>query len=189
MFAQFSGKILSKNPPELVLEVGNTAYEIFMPMPSFYAIEKKDSATIYIHLNVKEDSHTLYGFFSLNEKLMFRELIRVSGVGPKVALAILSYLSIDNLISCIVDEDADILAKTPGIGKKTAQKLIIEIKNRIEKLNFSTTKTIKNSNIKGARSALNALGFNSKEIEKMLATINDKDYSTEQIIRLALKNK
>ena len=100
MIARLSGTILEKNPPEILLEVGGIGYEILCPMSSFYAIGDETSLSLYTHLQVKEDAHTLYGFVSKDEKTLFRELIRVSGIGPKVALAILSHLNIASLIKC-----------------------------------------------------------------------------------------
>jgi Holliday junction DNA helicase RuvA len=138
----------------------------------------------------------LFGFISKDEKNMFRELIRVNGVGPKVALAILSHLSVSSLVDCIMSEDADLLAKTPGIGKKTALKLIVELQDRLDKVelvNASTStmghKMSYNPNAKQALAALQSLGFKTKEANKMVSKIEDKDLTTEQLIRLALQNK
>ena len=185
MIASLSGEITNKNPPELILKVGDISYEIFCPISSFYKFNQT-KVIIYTHLNIKEDSHTLFGFATINEKQMFRELIKVSGVGPKVALAILSHLSVADLNSCINNEDDDLLAKTPGIGKKTAQKLIIELKGKIDKLSFNQKVTT--SSFSQAKNALTALGFKNKESDRMLKDL-DKNLKTEEIIRLALKNK
>ena len=196
MIGKLTGVILEKNPPEILLEVGDIGYEILCPMSSFYAISDEKQLSLYTHLSIKEDAHTLYGFVSKDEKTLFRELIRVNGIGPKVALAILSHLDIVSLMNAVANEDDILLAKTPGIGKKTAQKLIVELKDRLEKLELSSSNhqsiisnASTNSNIKQASAALQALGFKVKESERMLAVINDKTLSTEDIIRLALKNK
>ncbi|MBT68513.1 MAG: Holliday junction branch migration protein RuvA [Thiotrichales bacterium] len=145
---------------------------------------------------MKEDAHTLFGFITKDEKNVFRELIRVNGVGPKVALAILSNLSVSSLVQCISTEDADLLAKTPGIGKKTALKLIVELQDRLGKLELSGSlvsskefKQSSNPNSRQAIEALQSLGFKVKEANKMVSKIDDQDLSTEQIIRLALQNK
>ena len=192
MIGQLTGKILSKNPPEILLEVGGIGYEVFCPMSSFYAISGVN-ILLHTHLHIKDDAHTLYGFTSQDEKTMFRELIRVNGIGPKVALAILSYLSVGALINAISNKDDDLLAKTPGIGKKTAAKLIVELQDRLDKLNLQNTtkppKIATNPNIQQALQALQALGFRTKEAEKMLSTIADNELSTEELIRLSLKNK
>ena len=197
MIGQLKGQIISKNPPEVLLEVGGIGYELLCPMSTFYQLDNSSEDTLlYTHLSIKEDSHTLFGFISKDEKNMFRELIRVNGVGPKVALAILSHLSVPSLVDCIMIEDADLLAKTPGIGKKTALKLIVELQDRLDKVelvNASTStmghKTSYNPNAKQALAALQSLGFKTKEANKMVSAIDDQTLSTEQLIRLALQNK
>ena len=195
MIARLTGNILEKNPPELLLEVGGVGYEILCPMSSFYAIGEATQIVLHTHLHIKEDAHTLYGFVSMDEKTLFKELIRVNGVGPKVALAILSYLEVGALISAIARDDDALLAKTPGIGKKTAQKLIVELKDRLEKLDLvdshsnQTSLSGHNPNTDKALLALQALGFKAKEAQTMLAKVADSDLSTEELIRQALKNK
>ena len=197
MIGQLKGQIISKNPPEVLLEVSGIGYELLCPMSTFYQLDNSSEDTLlYTHLSIKEDSHTLFGFISKDEKNMFRELIRVNGVGPKVALAILSHLSVSSLVDCIVSEDADLLAKTPGIGKKTALKLIVELQDRLSKIDLfgspgasSQFKGNSNANAKQAIEALQSLGFKTKEANKMVSKIEDKDLTTEQLIRLALQNK
>ncbi len=195
MIGRLTGKILEKNPPEVLLEVGGIGYEILCPMSSFYEMSNENSVSLHTHLSVKEDSHTLYGFISKDEKTLFRELIRVNGIGPKVALAILSHLNIASLMNAVANEDDALLAKTPGIGKKTAQKLIVELKDRLEKLELSSgnhkiiNKTNANPNTLKASQALQALGFKTKESERMLNAINNDTLSTEELIRQALQNK
>jgi Holliday junction DNA helicase RuvA len=165
-------------------------------MSTFYEMGADANLVLHTHLHVKEDAHTLYGFISKDEKTLFRELIRVNGIGPKVALAILSHLNIASLMNAVAHEDDVLLAKTPGIGKKTAQKLIVELKDRLEKLSLSNTANQQitasaniNPNTKQALAALQSLGFKAKEAEKMLAAISDDSLSTEELIRLALQNK
>lgn len=195
MIAQLTGEILEKNPPEILLKVDGVGYELFCPMSSFYAIGDKVNISLHTHLHIKEDAHTLYGFASKDEKILFRELIRVNGVGPKVALAILSHLEISALIEAVASENDMLLAKTPGIGKKTAKKLIVELKDRLTKLSLTDTKyqashmSASNQNTEKALQALQALGFKVKEAEKMLGGINDNTLSTEALIRQALQNK
>ena len=117
MIGHLKGKIISKNPPEVLLEVGGIGYEILCPMSTVYQLDKTSEDTLlFTHLSIKEDAHTLFGFITKDEKSIFRELIRVNGVGPKVALAILSHLSVNALIECISNEDADLLSKTPGMN-------------------------------------------------------------------------
>ena len=196
MIGQLTGKILEKNPPEILLEVNGIGYEILCPMSTFYEMGADTNLVLHTHLHIKEDAHTLYGFISKDEKTLFRELIRVNGIGPKVALAILSHLNVASLMNAVAHEDDVLLAKTPGIGKKTAQKLIVELKDRLEKLSLSSTANQQitananiNPNTKQALAALQSLGFKVKEAERMLAAISDDSLSTEELIRLALQNK
>lgn len=195
MIGRLTGKILEKNPPEILLEVAGIGYEVLCPMSSFYEMGSESSISLHTHLAIKEDSHTLYGFISKDEKTLFRELIRVNGIGPKVALAILSHLNIVSLMNAVANEDDALLAKTPGIGKKTAQKLIVELKDRLEKLELNNTKHQKitgsntNPNTQKASAALQALGFKVKEADRMLNAISDDSLSTEELIRQALQNK
>ena len=197
MIGHLKGKIISKSPPQVLLEVQGIGYEVLCPMSTFYELDNlSDDVLLFTHLSIKEDAHTLFGFITKDEKNVFRELIRVNGVGPKVALAILSNLSVHSLVQCISTEDADLLAKTPGIGKKTALKLIVELQDRLSKLNLtgslansSEIKQNSNPNSKQAIEALQSLGFKAKEANRMVSKIEDQELSTEQLIRLALQNK
>ena len=197
MIGHLKGKIISKSPPQVLLEVQGIGYEVLCPMSTFYELDNlSDDVLLFTHLSIKEDAHTLFGFITKDEKNVFRELIRVNGVGPKVALAILSNLSVHSLVACISTEDADLLAKTPGIGKKTALKLIVELQDRLSKLdlsgslaNSSEIKQNSNPNSKQALEALQSLGFKAKEANRMVSKIEDQELSTEQLIRLALQNK
>jgi len=197
MIGHLKGRIINKNPPEVLIEVEGIGYEVLCPMSTFYELDNlSEDILLFTHLSIKEDAHTLFGFITKDEKNVFRELIRVNGVGPKVALAILSNLSVNSLVQCISTEDADLLAKTPGIGKKTALKLIVELQDRLGKLELSGSlvssnefKKSSNPNSRQAIEALQSLGFKVKEANKMVSKIDDQDLSTEQIIRLALQNK
>ena len=197
MIGHLKGKIISKSPPEVLLEVQGIGYEVLCPMSTIYELDNlSDDVLLFTHLSIKEDAHTLFGFITKDEKNVFRELIIVNGVGPKVALAILSNLSVHSLVECISTEDADLLAKTPGIGKKTALKLIVELQDRLSKLNLvgsiansSEIKQNSNPNSKQAIEALQSLGFKAKEANRMVSKIEDQKLSTEQLIRLALQNK
>ena len=179
------------------MEVGGIGYELLCPMSTFYEMgNSNDELLLFTHLSIKEDAHTLFGFISKDEKNIFRELIRVNGVGPKVALAILSHLSVTSLVECIATEDSDLLAKTPGIGKKTALKLIVELQDRLSKVELVSSPSRNNGfrqsgnpNAKKAIEALQSLGFKTKEANKMVSKIEDKDLTTEQLIRLALQKK
>ena len=197
MIGHLKGRIITKNPPEVLIEVEGIGYELLCPMSTFYELDNlSEDILLFTHLSIKEDAHTLFGFITKDEKNVFRELIRVNGVGPKVALAILSNLSVNSLVQCISTEDADLLGKTPGIGKKTALKLIVELQDRLGKLELSGSlvsskefKESSNPNSRQAIEALQSLGFKVKEANKMVSKIDDQGLSTEQIIRLALQNK
>ena len=197
MIGHLKGKIISKSPPEVLLEVQGIGYEVLCPMSTIYELDNlSNDVLLFTHLSIKEDAHTLFGFITKDEKNVFRELIRVNGVGPKVALAILSNLSVHSLVDCISTEDADLLAKTPGIGKKTALKLIVELQDRLSKIelvgilaNSTEIKQNSNPNSKQAIEALQSLGFKAKEANRMVSKIEDIELSTEQLIRLALQNK
>ena len=197
MIGHLKGQIISKNPPEILLEVSGIGYELLCPMSTFYELGNlNDEILLFTHLSIKEDAHTLFGFISKDEKNIFRELIRVNGVGPKVALAILSHLAVPSLIECIANEDSDLLAKTPGIGKKTALKLIVELQDRLSKVELSSYSISNNAiqkssnpNTQQAIEALQSLGFKTKEANNMVSKIENKDLSTEQLIRQALQNK
>ena len=197
MIGHLKGKIISKSPPEVLLEVQGIGYEVLCPMSTIYELDNLyGDVLLFTHLSIKEDAHTLFGFITKDEKNVFRELIRVNGVGPKVALAILSNLSVHSLVECISTEDSDLLAKTPGIGKKTALKLIVELQDRLSKLdlvgslaNSIEIKQNSNPNSKQAIEALQSLGFKAKEANRMVSKIEDQELSTEQLIRLALQNK
>lgn len=197
MIGHLKGQIISKNPPEILLEVSGIGYELLCPMSTFYELGNlNDEILLFTHLSIKEDAHTLFGFISKDEKNIFRELIRVNGVGPKVALAILSHLAVPSLIECIANEDSDLLAKTPGIGKKTALKLIVELQDRLSKVELTSSSISNNAiqkssnpNTQQAIEALQSLGFKTKEANNMVSKIEDKGLSTEQLIRQALQNK
>ena len=191
MITQLTGQIISKNPPELVMVVAGVGYSVLCPMSSFYQLAEQDTHTLLTHLVVREDAHTLYGFVTPDERSLFRLLIKVNGIGPKVALTILSTLSISELATCIGNDDFNTIKKTPGIGLKTAQKLVVELKDKITKLTLTQQTNIPTTAVQDTQAALalQSLGFKSKEVENMLKNITDKDLSTEEIIRLALKNK
>ena len=138
MIGHLKGKIISKNPPEVLIEVEGIGYEVLCPMSTFYELDNlSEDVLLFTHLSIKEDAHTLFGFITKDEKSVFRELIRVNGVGPKVALAILSNLSVHSLVSCNSSEPALLLSPPPGIGTQTALKLLVELQDLLSKLELS----------------------------------------------------
>jgi Holliday junction DNA helicase RuvA len=132
MIGRISGRLLAKNPPQVLLEAAGVGYEIDVPMSTFYSLPASgESVTLYTHLSVKEVSHSLYGFATLEERSAFRQLIRISGVGPRTALAVLSGLSVADLAQAVGAQDQVRLTRIPGIGKKTAERLLLELKDKL----------------------------------------------------------
>jgi len=132
VIGRLSGKLLAKNPPQVLLEVAGVAYEIDVPMSSFYALPAAgEPVMLHTHLLVREDAHVLYGFATLEERAAFRQLIRISGVGARTALSVLSGLSVAELGTAVAMQDVARLTKVPGIGKKTAERLLLELKGKI----------------------------------------------------------
>ena len=132
MIGRLAGKLLSKQPPQVLLEVGGVAYEVDVPMSTFYSLPATgDAVTLHTHLVVREDAHVLYGFATLEERTAFRQLIKISGVGARTALAVLSGLSVADLAHAVAAQDAAPLTKVPGIGKKTAERLLLELKGKV----------------------------------------------------------
>jgi len=132
MIGRLSGKLVAKHPPQVVLDVGGVAYEVDVPMSTFYGLPATgDPVMLHTHLAVREDAHVLYGFATLEERAAFRQLIRISGVGARTALSVLSGLSVAELATAVATQDAARLTKVPGIGKKTAERLLLELKGKI----------------------------------------------------------
>ena len=144
MIAWLKGQLLEKQPPSILLNVNGVGYELEAPMSTFYELpEVGQEVILFVHMVVREDAQLLFAFANKQQRELFRSLIRVNGVGPKVALAILSTLTAQELLSCMINEDVTQLCKVPGIGKKTAQRLVVEMKDRLEKefgdVDFDTT--------------------------------------------------
>lgn len=195
MIERLTGTIIEKTSPWLVLDVNGVGYEIEVSMQTFYCLaEVNEKATIYTHLVVREDAQLLFGFQEKQERRLFRELIRISGVGPKLALVILSGMSGAELQQAVEQEDSSLLVRVPGIGKKTAERLIVELKDRVTQWSLSIT-TIEQSqtphstesSLNEALSALISLGYKAPVAKKMLNGLDSKLASSE-LIRLALKN-
>lgn len=132
MIGRLSGKLAAKHPPQVLVDVGGVAYEVDVPMSTFYALPGTgDAVTLHTHLQVREDAHVLYGFATLEERAAFRQLIRISGVGARTALSVLSGLSVAELAQAVALQEAGRLTKIPGIGKKTAERLLLELKGKL----------------------------------------------------------
>ena len=195
MIGFLRGKLIKKQPPLLILDVKGVGYEIEAPMTTFYVLPKTgNEIEIYTHLVVRDDAHLLFGFATENERLLFRNLIKVNGVGAKMALTILSGIEANEFSQCIQNNNAERLTKLPGIGKKTAERLIIEMRDRIE--NIPKIATIqKNGNMDKrsnpadeAISALISLGYKPAEASKYVLAITNDGMSSEELIREALKH-
>jgi Holliday junction DNA helicase RuvA len=160
LIGRISGKLAGKNPPQVLVDVGGVAYELDVPMSTFYALPASgESVTLFTHLVVREDAHTLYGFATGEERSAFRQLIRISGIGARTALAVLSGLSVTELSQAVALQDAARLTRIPGIGKKTAERLLLELKGKLAAL-AATPGTEKASDV---LNALIALGYSEKE--------------------------
>jgi Holliday junction DNA helicase RuvA len=199
MIGRLSGQLLVRQPPQLLIDVNGVGYEVEAPMSTFYSLpEVGDRVTLHTHLVVREDAHTLFGFATENERAMFRALIKVNGVGAKLALTILSGISADDFIRCIMDGDAAALTRLPGVGKKTAERLIVEMKDVLKKWqaeageDTSTSPVAAlvkaNDAVADAVSALIALGYKPPEASRMVRGIETKGLGSEEIIRRALQS-
>ncbi|MGB5179781.1 MAG: Holliday junction branch migration protein RuvA [Gammaproteobacteria bacterium] len=194
MIGLLRGKILDKQPPRLLLEVQGVGYEVDAPMTTFYDLPDVGAeVTLYTHLAVREDAHTLYGFTTLTDRDLFRSLLKVNGVGARLALGILSGMDARTFIACVQGGDAAALVKLPGIGKKTAERLIIELRDRLAALAPATVlpgtpvATV-SSPVEEAVSALVGLGYKAQQASNMVRVIDTTDMSSEDIIRSALQS-
>ena len=183
------GNLISKKPPLIVLDVYGIGYEVEVPMTTFYDLpEIGTKFKIITHLLVREDAHILYGFSSEEEKKIFRSLLKVSGIGARISLAILSGISIDGFKNCVIDKNIAPLTKIPGVGTKTAERLLVEMADKISEDSLTTSVGQSSSSELEAQSALLALGYKNSEVVKMLKPL-DKSLTTEDLIRQALKNR
>lgn len=158
MIGRLTGKLAAKQPPQVLLDVAGVAYEVDVPMSTFYALPGTgETVSLFTHLSIREDAHTLYGFATLEERSAFRQLIRISGVGARTALSVLSGMSVADLASAVALQDAARLVKVPGIGRKTAERLLLELKGKLVSTEESRERPSDVVN------ALMALGYSDKE--------------------------
>lgn len=196
MIAWLKGELLDKRPPSIVLNVNGVGYDLEAPLNVFYDLPDLGSqASLYVHMVVREDTQNLYGFISVKQRDLFRSLIKVSGIGPKVGLAILSSLTADDLLSCVAHEDVATLVAVPGIGKKTAQRLLVELKDRLAKefgsaLPEAATVTTSSvaSDERDAIDALITLGYKPADASGAVRGVAEAGMTSEALIRAALKN-
>lgn len=198
MIGRLRGTLVEKHPPHLILDVGGIGYELEVPMSTLYRLPTVgEPLTLHTHLVVREDAQLLYGFFEKRERELFRELIRLNGVGPKLALALMSGLDVDELVRCVQAQDTSALVKVPGVGKKTAERLLVELKDR-----FKTWETLPgmaalvieprpgpavSSAESDALSALISLGYKPQEASRAVSAVLEDGLSSEELIRRALK--
>ncbi len=194
MIGRLTGVLLEKQPPAILIDVQGVGYELEASMSTFYNLpECGETITLHTHMVVREDAQLLYGFFSQSERLMFRTLIKISGVGPKLALTILSGMSAEDFSRCIMEGDSKALTLLPGVGKKTAERLVVELKDRLVKddsirLPGTAVKVERQENpVNDAVSALISLGYKAQQASQMVRALEVEDKSTEEIIRAALQ--
>ncbi|WP_368571133.1 Holliday junction branch migration protein RuvA [Acinetobacter haemolyticus] len=192
------GEVFALEAPTVLLNVNGVGYEIDTPLSTFCQLQKGQKVTLWTHLVVREDAQQLYGFSDAQEKTIFRTLLKVNGVGPKMALGILSTLSVELLIHTIEHDDINTLIKVPGVGKKTAERLMIELRDRFKALANSTGSTtntaaaqiqfMANSPVAEAEAALQSLGYKPAEAQKAVAAVKADYTESADIIRAALKS-
>lgn len=195
MITHLTGTLCEKKAPILVLDVNGIGYEIHAPMSTFYQLpDTSNTITLLTHFVVREDAHLLFGFHSEQERKLFRALIKVNGVGPKLALTILSGIETDDFVQCIHAQDDARLTHIPGVGKKTAERLIIEMRDALSQwhttpTNTATQKELIDSNqvMQDAISALTALGYKPQEAKQAISKVHLPTHNHEQLIRLALQ--
>jgi len=202
VIGRLRGTLAEKQPPHLILDVNGLGYELEVPMTTLYRLPSVgEPVTLHTHLVVREDAQLLYGFYEKRERELFRELIRLNGVGPKLALALMSGLDVDELVRCVQAQDTSALVKIPGVGKKTAERLLVELKDRFKAWEttpsmFELVPTGPNGTKPGvpantaendAVSALISLGYKPQEASRAVAAIDGKGLTSEELIRRSLK--
>lgn len=199
MIGYLRGVLLDKQPPFITLVVNGVGYELEVPMSTLFQLpEQGKELELHTHLVVREDAQLLFGFYSKRDRLMFRELIRLNGVGPKLALALMSGMSANELIACVHAEDTARLMKVPGVGKKTAERLLVELKGRFKdwdnggmptSLPEQAASSVKGSSAEqDALSALISLGYKPAEASRSIRAVFAEGLSSEELIRRALQS-
>ncbi|MFZ4076365.1 MAG: Holliday junction branch migration protein RuvA [Legionellaceae bacterium] len=192
MIGWLKGQVLdNEQPGKLVLNVNGVGYDVETSLSTFFQCESMDQELgLFIHTVVREDAFLLYGFLEKQERSLFRALIKVNGVGPKVAMAILSSISPQEFIQCIHEKNTALLTKLPGIGKKTAERLVVEMKDSLTQVSQTTHKNTNDQRLhhqSEAIQALEALGYRAQEASKVIHKIDDGQKTSEQLIRQALQ--
>lgn len=182
MIRHLTGKAIEVSEKEIILDVSGVGYQIFCPLPTLLSSLKNESKSFFIHTRVREDAINLYGFANQNELFVFEKLIDVSGVGPKSALAMLSVHSPSSIADAVEKADSELLAHTPGIGKKTTEKIILELKGKLSHLQNKDD----NNNTFEVRLALEALGYTPREVNEVISKLDKKETNTSKLITEAL---
>jgi Holliday junction DNA helicase RuvA len=187
MIGFLTGKIISSKPTKIILDVNGVGYLVNISISTFEMISDKDIVSLFIHTSVKEDSITLFGFFTQSEKEMFELLISISGIGPKVSLGILSGISVDDLKDAIANGNVSRLIAIPGIGRKTAERVVLELRNKVDAIKVDGSIKITSAKDE-AISALATLGYQRQLAEKVVRDLfsENANYSLEELIRKAL---
>ena len=193
MIGSLIGLIKDKKPSLVLLEVSGVGYEVHIPLSTSFQLPNNGESTfILTHLVIRDDQHTLYGFATEEERKLFRTLIKISGVGAKMALTILSGINVNGFVQSVINEDVDTLVHLPGIGKKTAERLIVEMKDKIQDVTdspeLSGSAASDNNMLLEARNALVNLGYKSSEARKILDKIDTTGLEEEELLRQALKS-
>ena len=189
MIGFLRGTLINKRPPSLTLDVGGVGYELEAPMSTFYRLpESGQPLTLVTHLVVREDAHVLYGFFTESERVLFRNLLKVSGIGARIGLGVLSGMSVEGFYKCIRNKDLVSLTRIPGVGRKTGERLLVEMADRLPEGEPEAHGAAARSPAEGeAYDALLALGYKPSEVTKMLKDLDASTLSTEDLIRQALR--
>jgi Holliday junction DNA helicase RuvA len=198
MIGRIRGKLIEKQAPEILVDVSGVGYEIQAPMTTIYQLPALgENVELFTHLVVREDAHLLFGFASQQDRALFRSLIKVNGVGPKLALTILSGMDVNDFVRCVRDSDTAGLVRLPGVGKKTAERLLIEMRDRLRDWHVDGGAVADgsmqlpargNDYLLEAESALIALGYKPQEATRMIAGVKSEAVTTsEELIRAALK--
>lgn len=194
MIGQIRGNVLAKSAPEVLVDVQGVGYELLVSLSTFFDLpDVGEAVALHTHFVVREDAQLLYGFSSIDERSLFRSLIKVSGVGPKMALGVLSGMSAKDFTLAVHSNDVNALVKLPGVGKKTAERLVVEMKDRLDTSSQDSTlgeSTKKQVDVgQEAESALIALGYKPQDAARMITNVQtDEALSAEQLIRSALKS-
>ena len=193
MIGSLNGLIISKKPSEVLLEVNGIGYEVYIPLSTSFKLPSVDQTVqLLTHLIVREDQHTLYGFITEDERKLFRALIKISGVGPKLALTILSGINVEGFIRSVQMQDVDTLVHLPGIGKKTAERLLVEMKDKVGQMgDIALNDAIESKDlqiIQEAHNALTSLGYKSVEARKILDGIDSNGLTVEALLKQALQS-